>query len=175
MPLRVICHVLLALATFSFPRLAAQPGGPDDALRVLPSPSKPVKSEGMLRDYVRKESHAAFARRMQRYEALKTVEAIDTYKRELRARFVESLGGFPERTPLNARVVGQLAGTGFRAEKIIYESQPGFFVSAILYLPEGNAPHPVVLLPCGHTRNGKSGYQQPAITLAQNGLAVFCF
>jgi len=30
-------------------------------------------------------------------------------------------------------------------------------------------------MPCGHINNGKAGYQQPAITLVKNGLAVFCF
>jgi dienelactone hydrolase len=30
-------------------------------------------------------------------------------------------------------------------------------------------------MPCGHSDNGKGGYQRPAAIMARNGLAVFCF
>src|SRR5438270_465102 len=48
-------------------------------------------------------------------------------KRLLRDRMTEALGGFPERTPLNARVVGSIERDGYRIEKIIFESQPHFY------------------------------------------------
>ena len=165
----------LFASMISVAELAGQSTPADAALHVLPLQDNRTRSEGMLRDYMRQESRALLARRTPRYESLKTNEEISAYQQELRARFVDSLGGFPTRTPLNSRVVGHLAGSGFRIEKIIFESQPGFFVTGLLYLPEGTTRPPVVLMPCGHTQNGKAGYQQPAITLAQNGLAVFCF
>src|SRR2546428_1878854 len=42
----------------------------------------------------------------------------------VRKRMNAVLGGFPERTPLNPRVVGTLERDGYRIEKIIFESQP---------------------------------------------------
>ena len=51
---------------------------------------------------------------------------------------------------------------GFRIEKVIYESVPGFHVTALLYLPLSPPPYPAVLLLCGHTENGKAGYQEAA-------------
>ena len=147
-----------------------------ELLHVLPARPASRKGEGPLRDHLRRESQAALARRRESYERLTTADAIAAYQRTLRARFIESLGGFPERTPLNARVVGELRGDGFRVEKILFESQPGFVVPGLLYLPaKGAGPHPVVLMPCGHTPNGKAGYQAPAMIMARNGLAVFCF
>ncbi len=111
---------------------------------------------------------------MEQYEKLTTPEEIAEYQRAMRQFFVEHLGGFPERTPLKARIVGKKSYPDYRIEKIIYESQPGFFVPAILYLPKAEPPYPGVLLLCGHTENGKAGYQQVAIPLVKNGMAVLC-
>lgn len=141
---------------------------------MLPSTEQP-RGEGMLRNYYRLRTHEQFDRRLEKLETLTTPERIAEYQQTLRKEFIAALGGFPERTPLNARVVGKVRGDGFHVENVIYESRPGFFVTANLYLPEGEPPFPGVLLPCGHTANGKAGYQRPAILLAKNGLAVLCF
>ncbi|MDE2927388.1 MAG: prolyl oligopeptidase family serine peptidase [Acidobacteriota bacterium] len=146
-------------------------------LRVLPASARPDGEVRLLRDHLRPLVHAALDRRLQAYEALKTPEQIRDYQERLRAEFIESLGGFPERTPLRPRVVGRLTGDGFRAEKLIYESRPGFHVTAVLYLPEAEPPYPGVLVPCGHSENGKAAelYQRAAILMARNGLAVLCY
>ncbi len=90
---------------------------------------------------------------------------------------MEQLGGFPEKTPLNAQVVGSLRGDGYRVEKVIYESEPNHHVTALLYLPEGKPPYPGVIVPCGHSGNGKAAetYQRASILLAKNGLAALCY
>ena len=45
------------------------------------------------------------------------------------------IGPFPEKTSLNARVTGVLKRDGYRVEKLIYESMPGYFVTAALFIP----------------------------------------
>ena len=42
-------------------------------------------------------------------------------------------------TPLNAKVMGETQMEGFRIEKVVYESQPKFYVTALLYVPEDGA------------------------------------
>ena len=66
---------------------------------------------------------------------------------------------------------------GYRVEKVIYESRPDHHVTANLYLPEGKPPFPGVLVPCGHSANGKAAeaYQRACILMAKNGLAVLCY
>jgi hypothetical protein len=56
----------------------------------------------------------------------------------IKRRLLHSLGldPFPDRGPLNSRVVGVLNRKGYRIEKVIYEARPGFLVAAHLYLPE---------------------------------------
>ena len=79
---------------------------------------------------------------------------IDT-RQELRRFFLDQLGPFPEKTDLNARVVDKQSRDGYRFEKIIFESRPGMFVTGVLFLPACDAPYPGVLVPCGHSTNGK--------------------
>ena len=60
---------------------------------------------------------------------------------------------------------------------MIFESRPSHHVTANLYMPEGTPPFPGVLLPCGHSDNGKAyeDYQRASILLAKNGMAVLCY
>ena len=46
-------------------------------------------------------------------------------------------GPFPEKTPLNAKVTGTVERDAYTIEKVIFESRPGFLVTANLYLPKG--------------------------------------
>lgn len=131
----------------------------------------------MLRDALRVQVHAALDRRLAAYEARTNPVDISEWQRDLRAKFVESLGGFPKRTPLNPQIVGKFQADGYRVEKLIYESRPQFFVTAILYLPETQPPYPAVLVPCGHSANGKAAgaYQRISILLAKHGIAALCY
>lgn len=133
--------------------------------------------EKMLQSHYRRLAHEALDQRLENYESLKTPEQIAAWQRGLRAKFVESIGGLPEKTPLNARVVGKLDRGDHRIEKVIYESLPGFLVTANLYLPKGDGPFPGVLVPCGHSANGKAyaNYQKVCILLARNGCAALVF
>ena len=60
-------------------------------------------------------------------------------QQEVRSKILELMGGGFERTPLNAKVMGETQMEGFRIEKVVYESQPGFYVTALLYVPDGKA------------------------------------
>ena len=130
----------------------------------------------MMRRYLRSRVHEALDRREAAYEELNSEAEITAYQRRMRQFFVDQLGGFPERTPLGARVVGSKRYDDYRIEKVIYESRPRFYVTAVLYLPLSEPPYPGILLPCGHSENGKAAeaYQRACILLAKNGMAVLC-
>ena len=148
-----------------------------DDLTVL-GPGTEEDSPGtMMNRYLKKQAYSAFERRAAEYEKLKTVEQLTAYQERMREFFVRSLGGFPERTPLNAEIVGRMSRDDCRVEKVIFESHPRHYVTGVLYLPIGEGPHPAVLVPCGHSANGKAmeTYQRLCILLARNGLAAFCY
>src|SRR5688500_1267314 len=68
--------------------------------------------------------------------SLKTKQ--DWIKRQEKVRTVLAniVGPFPARTPLNARVTGEIKKDGYKVEKIIFESMPGFYVTGGLFIPE---------------------------------------
>jgi dienelactone hydrolase len=131
----------------------------------------------MLYTFLQAECGKQFDARRKEVAALKTPEDVKKRQEALRAKFVEALGGFPEKAPLHPRVVGTVKGEGFTVEKVIFESRPDHHVTAAFYKPEGKGPFPGVLVPCGHSDNGKAAeaYQRACILLAKNGLAVLCY
>jgi len=88
------------------------------------------------------------------------------------------VGPFPERTPLNARITGTLQKSGYRVEKIIFESQPKFYVTSCLFLPDGlTACAPAIIYCSGHSQDGfrSDVYQHAIINLVKKGFIVFAF
>jgi cephalosporin-C deacetylase-like acetyl esterase len=152
----------------------AAAAGAQEKLQILSPAQEPRK---MLYRFMQAEAQKHFDARRKLVAALNTPEEIRRRQADLHAKFLEAIGPLPPKTPLNAKVVGALQGPGFRVEKIIYESRPEHHVTANLYVPDGKGPFPGVLLPCGHSDNGKAAeaYQRAAISLAQNGMAVLCY
>jgi hypothetical protein len=70
-------------------------------------------------------------------------------------------------------VTGKLERDAYIIEKIIFESRPGFFVTANLYVPHAakRKKLPGVVGSCGHSHNGKaeSAYQSFCQGLARMG------
>ena len=135
----------------------------------------------MLHAYLIAECQKLFDARKETIANLKTPDDLKKRQKETRAKFVDALGGFPEKTDLKPQVVGKLERGGYIVEKIIFESRPGHHVTGNLYLPHGDGaggvpfkgPFPVVLMPIGHSGNGKVASQNIAIMLAKQGIASF--
>lgn len=105
-----------------------------------------------------------------------------TLQARLKRDFLKTLGEFPAvKAPLNAQVTGEVAGRGYRIEKVLLESHAKHHVTALFYLPAAEsrwkAPFPGVLFACGHSANGKAlpEYQEACALLARNGFAVLAY
>lgn len=163
------CLLIFSLLVACAPRLAAQ-----DTILTAELAGGPPKQ--MLSRFLKQAAYEAIEKRRLAFEALKTPEQMAAYQQTLRKQFLEHLGGFPEKTPLNAKVVGVLEGDRYRVEKVIFESQPGHYVTAALWLPTvTKGPYPVVVMPCGHSKSGKVENQTQGLLLAQHGLACFSY
>ncbi len=165
------CLALLTIALLSGAVVAA------DDLTVLNPDAKGTPPRKLLHTYLLAECDKHFATRKLEVEKLKNPADVAARQKALHAKFVEALGGFPEKTPLNAKTVGTLKRDGYSIEKVIYESRPDHHVTANLYLPEGKGPFPGVLMPLGHSANGKAAdyMQRGAILLAKNGIAALVY
>jgi dienelactone hydrolase len=130
-----------------------------------------------LYSQLQRDAVTALAEREKAWQTLKTPEDVAARQRALREFFLQQLGGFPERTPLNAQIVGKLSGDGYRIEKVIFESRPNHRVTANLYLPTGPGPFPGVIVSSGHSRTGKTApyNQRFGIILARHGMAALSY
>lgn len=89
---------------------------------------------------------------------------------------LKDMGGLPgEPIPLHARITGEDHADSYTIEKVIYESLPGFFVTANLYRPNQPGRYPAVLLQAGHTQEGKVENQRIAANLAMKGFIALTF
>ncbi|MEY4940183.1 MAG: hypothetical protein RIQ93_1918, partial [Verrucomicrobiota bacterium] len=123
---------------------------------------------------LREVERASTARRAK----IRTKADAEAYVTEVRGKIQSVFGPWPEKTPLNARITKTTERDAFRIENVIFESRPGFPVTANLYLPKGRSfPLPGVVGSCGHSVTGKAGdtYQSFAQALARQGYVVLIF
>ena len=108
--------------------------------------------------------------------AIHTRAEAEARQREVRKKIITLLGGLPEKTPLNARTLGTTKADGYSIEKVLFDSQPNFPVTALLYLPD-NRPGklPGIVMAPGHAASGKAGDFAMASTFARNGFAVLSY
>jgi dienelactone hydrolase len=135
-------------------------------------------SKEPLWQYLDAVGSAAAARRPRRFSSRADFER---YRTEAVLGLRRSLGldPWPPRTPLNPRVVGTVDRSEYRIEKVIFESQPGFLVDALLYVPKrAKFPAPAVLSPIGHYADQDFfiwSEQARCIGLARKGYVVLTY
>ncbi|MCH7726715.1 MAG: acetylxylan esterase [Planctomycetes bacterium] len=90
------------------------------------------------------------------------------------------LDPLPKRTDLKATITGRAEHDEFIVENLHFQSRPGLYVTANLYLPKKiDKPLPAILYVCGHGRVKKDGvsygnkvhYQHHGAWFARNGYA----
>jgi hypothetical protein len=168
--------VLAVLLAATLTAAAADAPRPE-AFRVLP----PVTTEGpLITPYLRYQTEMAWQQDDQRrkhWAQIRTEQDLERAQRKIKESLLAMLGGLPvERTALHPRVLGTIPMQGFRIEKLVFESLPGIYVTALVYVPEdGKKTHPGMLVPCGHAADGKVHYQALAQRLVQRGYVVICW
>lgn len=123
-------------------------------------------------------------RAVQRLESIRhasTPEEAAAARPELRRRLERALGHkqMPWPPKPQGRVVGTVRRSGYRIEKVVFDSLPGVPVPGHLYLPEGAGTRvPAILFYNGHWYEASKtlpDHQTFAIHMARSGFAVFSF
>lgn len=151
--------------------------------QTAPTPKPAVDNSGraQLNDYLDAIAARETAARRDEIAKITTREQAEARQQMVRAKLRDLMGGNFDKTPLNARVLGMTQLDGFRIEKVVYESQPHFYVPALFYLPdahsaeEAKAKLPAVVVSAGHYPNGKVSDFIIASELARNGFAVLSY
>jgi len=171
LPLRSVCLHLLALFALLPAMLSAA---------VPAAPGAPAAERFPLDHYLTGLAEQQWRERGVRMAAIQTAAAARARGEYIRSEILKGLGGLPERREaLNARVTGTLERDGYRVEKVIYESLPGSYVTANLYVPtRGRGPFPAVLGAAGHAMpegKGAEAYQRAWIGLVRHGYVVLAY
>ena len=94
---------------------------------------------------------------------------------EVKQKLWEIMGPFGEKTPFKAKITSRLKKNGYNVENLIYESLPGFYVTASLFIPEKvKKPAPAILFCSGHSAGAYrlESYQLPLLNLVKKGFIV---
>lgn len=129
----------------------------------------------LLYHHLTSEAFELLESRAGRIKLLQTRDEWRQRQTTMRQTIWEILGPFPEKTPLNARITGTVGKDSYRVENVIYESLPGFYVTASIFIPEDVVkPAPAILFCCGHSTGvyRLQSYQQPLLNLVKKGFIV---
>lgn len=113
-----------------------------------------------------------------RYNTLKIPADRATWekrKRDLRDRIWKAAGVVVDHNlSLDYRETGEVKMPGYTIKKIYFQTRPGIYATANLYIPEGVGPFPGVINMHGHWSEGKLAESVQSIghTLAQHGYVV---
>jgi Acetyl xylan esterase (AXE1) len=133
-----------------------------------------------LYSHLTDQAIALLNKRESTVSGIRTREEWNERKALIRKELDDIVGPFPEKTPLNARVVKVIEKQGYRIEHILFESQPGFFVTSSLFVPAGKRKGtraPAIIYCSGHSAEGyrSAVYMHVILNLVSKGFIVFAF
>ena len=129
-----------------------------------------VYLDGIAADYI--------ANRGAEVAAIQTRAEAEHRQAVVRKEIMFLIGPLPQRTALKVRLMGVTQADGFRIQKLILDSQPGFHIPALLYLPDGYSAGlklPAILISPGHAPSGKVSDYTSADIFARNGFIVLSY
>jgi hypothetical protein len=133
-----------------------------------------------LYHHITEQAYFLLAQRAEEIARLKSLADWQQRQKSIRETLLDIVGPFREKNPLNAKIVRTVNKSSFRIEHIVYESQPGFYVTSSLFIPGGlkkGSKLPVIIYCSGHSAEGYRNevYQHVILNLVKKGFMVFAF
>jgi len=171
---RRACLAVLVATASAGVSISATDSPPPQAFRVLEQALPPGPRITPYLQYQTEQAWRQDEARRKAWESLRDETALLKIQGELRQKLLEMIGGLPEtKTELRPQTTGKISMQGFSIEKVIFQSLPGVYVTALVYLPDDlSKKHPAVLVPAGHAADGKFHYQALSQRLVQRGYVV---
>src|SRR5262245_41041018 len=129
----------------------------------------------MMSADAKKRMQEANLRESKLFAEVKTKEQWEKYRDARIQKLKESLGTFPEvPKDMKVKVTRELDGEGFVIHNIVYETRPGLWVSANLYLPAmiPDKMPGIIISHSHHTPKTQGELQDMGMTWARAGVAV---
>src|SRR3989449_4953600 len=168
------CIMALLAGTIALCALAADDPPPPQAFHVREQPLPPGTRIIPFLQYQAEQAWSEDNDRLKAWDAIHDQKALLKAQHELRQKLLQMIGGLPAvKTDLRPRVTGRIQMDGFTIEKLIFQSLPGVYVTALVYVPDDQSKkHPAVLVAAGHAADGKFHYQALSQRLAGRGYVV---
>ncbi len=138
-------------------------------LRVLPAADR-----GMLERHARGRVRRILEAERREWDAVHSRQDWERFRDRRVEALKASLGSFPTRGPLDVRVAKEYPGQGYRRQDLAYQSRPGLWVTANLYLPgraAGRRPA-IVIVHSHHRPRTQAELQDMGILWARAGSVV---
>ena len=106
-----------------------------------------------------------------------TKEVWKTYREKLISEIIRRTGMvINHELPLNLKETAKIQLNGYSIRNVFFQTRPGVYVTANLYIPDGEGKFPGVLVMMGHSLFGRleDRYQSVGHTLALNGYVALC-
>src|SRR5437867_8125912 len=171
------CIMAVLAGTIALCALAAEDPPPPQAFRVREQPLPPGPRITPFLQYQAKQAWSEDNDRLRAWDAIHNERELLKTQSELRQSLVQMIGGLPAvKTDLHPVITGKIQMDGFVIEKLVYQSLPGVYVTALVYVPNDHTTkHPAVLVPAGHAADGKFRYQALSQRLAGRGYVVIAW
>lgn len=163
-------------ASFFVPALLSAHGQMHAAPRLDPSYAEEMPD--MLMSYFLRKLNRLASIRDKKHALLRTAADFETRNRTVHENLLSMLGKFPQKEPLDTRIMKTAQKDGYRVENIMFLSHPDFWVTGNLYVPTtGKGRYPAIISPCGHYPLARMTpqYQSAYISLVKSGFVVLSY
>lgn len=139
--------------------------------------SLPLVYENDHADYVAgRLKNEAYKKYMQ-YQVPENPGDFEVFRQEIRQEVIEKAGILINHSlPLDYHETGSVKMNGYTIKNIYFQTLPGVYATANLYIPDGIGPFPAILNSNGHWEGAKMSDQVQWVsqTLALNGYVSLC-
>ncbi len=127
----------------------------------------PENRDDLIYSKVRHEAKVKFAT----HQLPDNLKGWEEYRVRLKEEIITKTGFETDHSlPLDITETGSVKMEGYTVKNIIFQTRPGIYATANLYVPEGEGPFPGVIVMAGHYINGRlGGVQSLGFELALNG------
>ncbi len=150
----------------------------DEDLNVLGNSQKFENTKSSLFNHYSEKAFYFLDKREKEIAQLKTIGDWQERQQKVKEILDKTVGPFPEKTPLNGVITGTIQKPGYRIEKIVFESQPQFYVTSAMFIPKNlKEKTAAIIFTSGHAQEAFRwpDYQQVILNFVEKGFIVFAF
>jgi cephalosporin-C deacetylase-like acetyl esterase len=155
---------------------AQQPAGPpspaEQARRQERAAAQSAEAQAGLIAFLNPIGFGQAKARAAQVAALRTKDDAIARQAEVRRRIASLVGGIPKASGrVVPKIFGRVDDDGFRIENVAFESVPGYWITANVFVPAGTGPFPALVVAPGHGAGKQSQYSWAA-NFARAGILV---